>query len=94
MSEKFYKRVILAAAAWNILGGILFAVTYKWIFEMSDLIPPDPLNFYFSWIAFFMAFGVGFFIVYLDMYKNAGIIAIGAIEKFAFAGIFIYFMIS
>ena len=93
MNENFYKRVFLIGALWNIAGGIFITLFTGWIFSMANLTPPQPLAYYHSWIALFVTFGIGYYMVYKDMYGNKNIIILGIIGKLAFAIIFIYNMV-
>ncbi|HYE63945.1 MAG TPA: hypothetical protein VD966_00090 [Pyrinomonadaceae bacterium] len=93
MSEKFFKRVFFIGALWNILGGIFIIVFTDRIFNSANLSPPHPPNYYQSWIALFMTFGLGYYFAYKDMYANKNIILLGLIGKVAFAIVFIINMI-
>ena len=89
MSEKFYKRIFLIGAAWNILGGMAIILFTGWVFATANLTPPHPPPYYQSWIALFMTFGLGYYMVYRDMYGNRNIVILGMIGKLAFAVIFL-----
>ena len=92
-TERFYKSAFLVGALWNVAGGVFVIVFTGWIFKLSNLTPPDPPNYYQSWIALFMTFGVGYYLAYRDMYLNKNIILIGLIGKVAFAVDFIINML-
>lgn len=94
MNEKFYKGMFLAGTIWNLLGGVLIIALTSWIFARSNLTPPSPSAYYYSWIALFMTFGIGYYMAYRDMYANKNIILLGIIGKLAFAAIFIYSMLA
>lgn len=93
MSETFYRRMFLIGAIWNILGGALIVVFTNWIFNISNLHPPYPLPYYYSWIALFVTFGIGYYMVYTDMYSNKNLVILGIIGKLAFSAIFIYYFV-
>jgi hypothetical protein len=88
-TEKFYRGVFLIGALWNVAGGVFVILFTGSIFKLSGLTPPDPPNYYQSWIALFMTFGIGYYLAYLDMYLNKNIILLGMIGKVAFAADFI-----
>jgi hypothetical protein len=92
-TERFYRAVFLIGALWNVAGGIFIVVFTRWIFKISGLTPPDPPNYYQSWIALFIAFGIGYYLAYLNMYLNRNIILLGMIGKVAFAAIFLIEML-
>ena len=94
MTENFYKRMFLIGALWNILGGAFIVYFSGWIFSLSDLTIPQPPAYYYSWIALFVTFGIGYLMVYRDMYKNKNIVILGIIGKLSFSVIFIYNMIN
>lgn len=92
MNEAFYKRMFLIGALWNLVGGAFIVAFTNWIFSLSHLTPPSPPAYYYSWIALFMTFGIGYYMIYRDMYANKNIVLLGAIGKLAFAFTFIYYM--
>lgn len=94
MNENFYKGMFLIGALWNILGGIAIIVLTGWIFAEANLTLPHPPVYYHSWIALFVTFGIGYYMVYRNMYANRNIVILGIIGKLAFSAIFIYNMIA
>jgi hypothetical protein len=94
MRDKFYKNMFLVGAIWNLAGGAIIVILTNWIFAIANLTPPFPPVYYYSWIALFVTFGIGYYMAYQDMYGNKNIILLGAIGKLAFAVIFIYYMVS
>ena len=94
MTEANYKRMFLIAALWNLAGGAVIIVGTNWIFELSHLTVPSPAVYYYSWIALFLSFGLGYYLTYRDMYRNRDIVLIGAIGKSAFAAVFLYYYIA
>lgn len=90
MNERFYKIVFLVGALWNLVGGVVIVVLTDWIFATAGLKPPFPPPYYYSWIALFVTFGFGYYMVYRDMYANKNLIVLGMIGKFSFAVIFIF----
>ena len=53
-----------------------------------------PPAYFHAWIALFMVFGIGYYMVYRDMYSNKNIVILGIIGKLGFAIIFAYNMIA
>lgn len=88
MSENWYKNMFLAGTLWNLLGGVFIIAATGWIFATAGLQPPRPPVYYYAWIALFMTFGIGYYMVYRDMYGNKNIVILGIIGKLAFATIF------
>ena len=93
MSEGFYRRMFLIGALWNVVGGAFIVIATPWIFSTAGLHPPQPALYYYSWIALFVTFGIGYYMVYRDMYGNKNIVILGIIGKLSFSAIFIYSMI-
>jgi hypothetical protein len=90
MSEATYKRIFLIGALWNLGGGALIIFLTDWIFGTAGLTPPSPPAYYQSWIALFMVFGLGYYFVSRDLYRNRDIALLGAIGKLAFTAVFLY----
>ena len=92
IAERFFKKMFFTGSLWNLAGGIAAIILTDRVFKMQGLNPPFPRNYYYSWIALFMTFGIGYYMVYKDMYANKNIVILGIIGKLAFACIFIYYM--
>ena len=90
MGEAFYRRMFLVGALWNVLGGAFVVLFTGRIFTLTGLTPPLPPLYYHSWIALFVTFGIGYFMVYRDPYANRNIVILGIIGKLSFSVIFIY----
>ena len=89
MAKKFFKWMFLAGALWNLLGGCAIIVLTDWLFSKYGLNPPQAPAFYYSWIALFVTFGIGYVMIFKDMYANKNLVLLGMIGKLAFAIIFI-----
>lgn len=94
MGQTFYKNMFLAGAIWNVLGGAILLGIQDWVFSTADLNPPDPPLYFYGWIALFMTFGIGYYMVSRDLFNNKNIVILGIIGKLVFSGIFIYYVIS
>jgi hypothetical protein len=94
MTEAGYKRMFLIGALWNLAGGAIIVAATNWVFQWAGLQPPSPAVYYYSWIALFLSFGIGYYKAYQDMYRNRDIVLIGAIGKSAFAAVFLYYYIA
>ncbi|MFZ5449939.1 MAG: hypothetical protein ACOZFS_15010 [Thermodesulfobacteriota bacterium] len=89
MDESFYKKMFLVGALWNVAGGVLIVRYTGWIFATAQLSPPEPWVYYYSWIALFVTFGIGYYLVFRDMYGNKNLVILGVIGKLSFSIIFI-----
>lgn len=90
MGETFYRRMFFVGAAWNVVGGVLIVLITRWIFERQALVVPQPPLYYYAWIALFVTFGIGYYMVWKDMYSNKNIVILGIIGKLAFSAVFIW----
>ena len=88
MNQRFYRIMFLIGAIWNLAGGVLILLLTDWVFTSAGLKPPSPPAYYQGWIALFMTFGLGYYMVYRDMYGNKNIVILGMVGKFLFAVVF------
>ncbi len=94
MGEGFFKKMFLVGALWNVAGGAVIVLLTGWIFAGAQLSPPEPGVYYYSWIALFVTFGIGYYLVYRDLYGNKNLVILGIIGKLGFSAIFIAGMLS
>ena len=94
MTETGYKRMFFIGALWNLVGGAFIVLATPWVFDSAGLTPPSPPLYYYAWIALFMTFGAGYFMVSRNLYGNRDIALLGAIGKLAFALVFIWNFIA
>ena len=94
MGQTFYNNMFLAGAIWNVLGAAILLGIHDWVFYTADLNPPDPPLYFYGWIALFMTFAIGYYMVSRDLFNNKNIVILGIIGKLVFSGIFIYYVIS
>jgi hypothetical protein len=94
MSETGYRRMFFIAALWNLVGGVVIWATTPWLFSTSGLSVPSPPLYYQAWVALILTFGLGYYLIYRDMYRNRDIVLIGAVGKSAFSAVFLYSFIA
>jgi len=94
MTEANYKRVFFASALWNLVGGAFIIVATGWIFNSSGVAVPFPAAYYYTWTAMILVFGLGYYCVYRDMFRNRDIVLMGVIGKTAFSAVFLYYFVS
>ncbi len=94
MGDRFFKQMFLVGALWNVLGGAFIVIATPWIFSRAGLPLPEPFLYYYSWIALFVTFGIGYYMVYRNPYANKNIVVLGIIGKLAFSAIFIGSMVA
>ena len=91
MTDRFYKRMFLLGAVWNLSGAIVAWFGARVIFGIAHMTMPEPIAIYDAWIALFATYGVGVFFIYRDMYGNRNLVQLGIVGKVSFALIFIYY---
>jgi len=96
--NKYYKYLFLLAAIWNWIVTISFLILSFVAPDVLSLfgveIPPS-LAFLQMLFILIGIFGVGFFIIYLDIESNHGIVQMSVLEKLSFFVVFlIYFIIG
>lgn len=94
MTERFYKYMFLVAALWNVLWGVFGVVFTRWTFALANLAFPELFAYYYTCMALVIAYGIGLFMVFRDMYGNRSLIIVGIIGKVSYAIIFLYFFIA
>ena len=94
MTEAFYKRVFFASALWNLVGGAFIIAATGWIFDSSGVAIPFPAAYYYTWTAMILVFGLGYYCVYRDMFRNRDIVLMGVIGKTVFSAVFLYYFVS
>ncbi len=87
-SDSFFRGMFLVGAIWNLLGCAYLFLLPGWVFVPPYIDKPVPALFYQSWLALAFVFGIGYYIVYKDMYANKNIVIMGILGKTAFAIIF------
>jgi hypothetical protein len=94
MTERGWKRMFVIAAAWNLAGGVIIYAAAPRIFSTAGLGVPEPAAYFHSWIALFMTFGIGYYMVSRDLHGRRDIVLLGIIGKLAFSAIFVAHMLA
>jgi hypothetical protein len=94
MTAANYRLVFFLGALWNLLGGAFIIAATGWIFNSAGVAVPFPAAYYYTWTAMILIFGLGYYCVYRDMFRNRDIVLMGAIGKTVFCGVFLYYFIS
>ena len=92
-NEKFYRNLFLIAALYDFILGFFFFAFWRLIFDHILNMPyPNYLAFYQGAAAFILAMGVGFYFVYLNMYRNIDIVKLGIVFKLFYTGLAFYYV--
>ncbi|MFH1316837.1 MAG: hypothetical protein ABII01_04925 [Candidatus Woesearchaeota archaeon] len=90
-SDRMFKYLFLIAAIYDLVLGILFFLYYNQIFKLFDITRPIyPMYLQLS-AAFVIAMGVGYFFIYLNMYRNIDLVKLGIVYKIVYSGLTSYF---
>jgi len=86
MSDGFYRLAFLIGSIFNVLAGLLCIIFYRLSLEVFFGPGVDPENlvaalFYRLFMVAVMVFGVGYFLVYLNLQKNRAIVWLGSLSK-------------
>ena len=91
--EKSYRNLFLIAALYDFILGLFFFVFWRYIFDYILKIPyPNYPAFYQAAAAFIFAMGLGFYFVYLNMYRNIDIVKLGIVFKIFYTGVAFYYV--
>ena len=89
--DSFFRALFLIAAIYDLILGVLFFFFYKPIFSYFDIsLPVYPMYLQMA-AAFVFAMGVGYYFVYLNLYRNIDLVKLGVVYKIVYAGLTSYF---
>ena len=89
--DMFFKVLFLIAAVYDLVLGFLFFFFYKPIFSYLNIpLPVYPMYLQMA-AAFVIAMGVGYYFVYLNLYRNVDLVRLGVVYKLAYGGLTSYF---
>ena len=90
---KFYRNLFLIAALYDFILGFCFFAFWPFIFDHILKIPyPNYPAFYQAAAAFIFNMGIGFYFVYLNMYRNIDIVKVGIFFKLFYTGVAFYYV--
>ena len=91
--EKSYRYLFLIAALYDFILGFIFFLFTGYIFDhILNLSSPIYPAFYQASAAFVFVMGIGFYFVYLNMYRNIDIVKIGIAFKTVYTGLAFYYV--
>jgi hypothetical protein len=91
--EKAYRNLFLVAALYDFILGFVFFFFLPFFFEeIYNIAAPIYPAFYQGGAAFVFVMGVGFFFVYLNMYRNVDIVKIGITFKTVYTALAFYYV--
>ncbi len=92
-NEKSYKTLFLIAALYDFILGLVFFIFLPFFFENIFKMPvPNYPAFYQAAAAFVFVMGVGFYYVYLNMYRNIDIVKLGIVFKLVYTVLAFYYV--
>ena len=91
---KLYRNLFLIAALYDFILGFCFFAFWQFIFDHILKIPhPNYPAFYQAAAAFIFNMGIGFYFVYLNMYRNIDIVKVGIFFKLFYTGLAFYYVV-
>ena len=94
--EKYYKYMLLAAALYNWVNSTIFIIAslaMPDIFPMFGVVVPISNVWLHLALVFIFIFGIGYFMVSINLKENHGLIVIGAMAKVSFFLITLIYMV-
>jgi hypothetical protein len=89
--DGFFKGLFLIAAIYDIILGLLFFLFYKTAYSFFGItLPTFPMYLQMS-AAFVFAMGIGYYLVYKNLYRNVDLVKLGIVYKLVYATLAIYF---
>jgi len=89
--EPYYKALFLIAAIYDTLLGFIFLFFYKIIYEILNIPLPQYPSYISLSAAFVFVIGLGYYLVYRNLYANRDLVKIGAIYKLAYFLVVTYY---
>ena len=91
--EKAYQNLFIIAALYDFVLGLTFLFFLPFFFEeIFNIAVPNYPVFHQGGAAFVFVMGVGFYFVYLNMYRNVDIVKIGIIFKSVYTALAFYYV--
>jgi len=87
---QFYKSGFALAAAWNWCVSILTLLFYQWFFNILGMSTPQPALWFYLFLGSVFIFGIGYFMVSLDLSQNHAVIILGILGKIGVFAAFLY----
>ena len=84
---RFYRKVFLVAALYDLILGVAFLFLYPWIYGALDIPGPTEPAYLQLAAAFVLVQGIMYALVYRNLERNRDLILVGAIYKAAYAAI-------
>lgn len=89
--DAFFRGVFLVAAIYDFVLGILFCFFYKPVYGVFSItLPKYPMYLQMA-AAFVIAMGVGYYLVYRNLYRNIDLVKLGVVYKLVYSGLTSYF---
>ncbi|TFG11660.1 hypothetical protein EU537_11790 [Candidatus Thorarchaeota archaeon] len=96
--ENYYKWLFIVGAVFNWIMAVSFlvgSVAVPDIFALFGTATPPTLFFLHALLGLIFVYGIGYFILGLDIHKNRGIVWLGVLSKLSFFGFcVIYFLLG
>jgi hypothetical protein len=88
-----WRSFFLIAALYDMILGAAFFFLYGPLFEMLGVALPNNTSYIHLTAAYVFVQGLGYWFVYQDPGANRGIVKVGAVYKFAFSALALYYTV-
>ncbi|MHA1688248.1 MAG: hypothetical protein ACTSUN_02755 [Promethearchaeota archaeon] len=96
--ERYYKYLFITGAFFNWINALTFtilSISFPQVFTLFGTSMPPTLFFLHSLLGLIFTYGIGYFIIGLDITKNRGVVWLGVISKlFFFTMCVLYFVLG
>ena len=79
--QDYYKTLFLVGAVWNWVATVSFAVGYTFMFPLFDMALPRYPVFFLLFLGLAFSFGIGYYLVSRDIFKNHAVVIMGIVGK-------------
>ncbi len=86
--------LFLLAAAYDLVLGVAFFFFYRPIFDALGVDPPDHSSYVHQTAGYVAVQGLGYYFVWRNMLRNVDIVKVGAVYKFVYVAVAVYYLLS
>jgi len=92
--DKGWKLWFLIAAIYDLILGIAFFFFYEPIFSYFSIPLPNYAMYLQMAAAFVIAMGIGYYFIFLNLYRNVDLVKLGIVYKLVYSGLTFYWYLA
>lgn len=89
-----FEWLFLMAALYDGVLGVAFLLFYEPIFDALGVDPPDHASYVHLTAGYVAVQGLGYYFVWRNMLRNVDIVKVGAVYKFVYVAVAVYYLMS